>query len=247
MLSFRSAIVLLIACLGAVPPAMASTLTTFPGFHLYDFNFSAFPIGVTSPFAETLGDFTILYSAPNDPFAFATVNSADIPASPGSFPLLLGGAGSSTLHLSLSHSAFGAFVEFVSLGPGPIQMDLLRGGLGGTVIESRNESGVIPPGLIYPEGFISLLPVCVCPNSFDAVTLSSDSNFAVRRISIAQNVPEPATLGLLSIGLLLAAPAFARMVSGPSMSTLRRVPQSPKLARPIGQGLPTSRAGNEIR
>ena len=215
MLCFRSAAVLLIAFLATSRPSMASTLVHFPGFTLYDFDFSAFPLGMTTPFSETIGGLTIHYSAPGDPFAFSTGN---IPGYPSPSPLLLGPPGSSTLQMSLSQSAFGALVEFVSLGPAHIQMDLLSGGPGGTVVGSQ--SVVIPPGPMYQEGGISLLPVCICPNIFDAVTLSSDSSITVSRIGIAQNVnmAEPTTLAMLSIGLLLAAIRFR---AGPT----QRIPQ----------------------
>lgn len=212
MLSLRSVIFFLIACVTVAQPTTASTLTHFPGWTLYDVDFSAFPVGTPTPFSETIGDLNIVYTAPNDPFAFATVNSQDIPASSWPFPLLLGGASSLTLGIRFTEPVFGILVEFVTLGPGPIQMDLLSGGLSGTVVGSRSESGVIPPGMIYPEGFISMLPVCICTNYFDAVRLSSDSRFATRRMLVAQSVPEPATLAMFSIGLvLLVALRFARL------------------------------------
>jgi hypothetical protein len=211
-MSLRSVIFLLIACLAAAQPVTASTLTHFPGWTSYDVDFSAFPVATPTPFSETIGDLNVVYTAPDDPFAFATVNSQDIPASPWPFPLLLGGAGSLTLGIRFTEPVFGILAEFVTVGPGPIQMDLLSGGLSGIVVGSRSESGVIPPGLIYPEGFISMLPVCICPNYFDAVRLSSDSRFAIRRMLVTQSLPEPTTLAMFSIGLvLLAALRFARL------------------------------------
>ena len=215
MLSFRSAAVLLVVCLATARPSMASTLIRFPGFTLYNFDFTAFPDGMATPFSETIGGLTIDYSALDDRFAFSIGN---IPGYPSPSPLLLAPPGSSTLQMSLSQSAFGALVEFVSLGPAHIHMDLLSGGPSGIVVGSQ--SVVIPPGPMYQEGGISLLPVCICPNSFDAVTLSSDSSLAVSRIGIAQNVnmAEPTTLAMLCIGLLLAAIRFR---AGPT----QRIPQ----------------------
>lgn len=102
-------------------------------------------------------------------------------------------------------------MEYVTLGPGPIQMDLMSGGFGGNVVGTLSDSGTIPPGLIYPEGFLSLLPLCVCDNYFDAVVLSdfTDPSFAIRRIIIAQQLPEPPTFAMFGIGLAVLA-AFRR-------------------------------------
>ena len=146
-----------------------------------------------------MGDLTISYTAPNDPGAFMTVESTSLPVSPSQFPWLLGREGSSTLEFTLSRPIFGVAVECVTLGPGPIRMDLLNGGLGGSVIRTQSASG--------PVGVLSLLPVCICPNDFDAVRLSdwTDPNFAVGRIFLAESVPvpEPPALPLLTVGLTM--------------------------------------------
>ena len=82
-------------------------------------------------------------------------------------------------------------------------MDLLTGGLFGSVIASLSGFGTIPTGLTYPEGIISMMPVCVCANNFDAVRLSdlNGQGFGVHRILVAQQVPEPLTAAILGLGL----------------------------------------------
>jgi hypothetical protein len=167
----------------------------FPNFSEYVIDFSAFPLGTTTPFSETVGSLTIFYSAPNDPGAFRTVE-----ASPSPFPWLQGKEGSSALGLTLSRPAFGVGVEYLTLGPGPIRMDLMSGGLAGSIVRTQSASG--------GQGFISFLPVCICPNDFDAILLSdlTDPSFAVQKMYIVQSgidVPEPSALALLAVGLVM--------------------------------------------
>jgi hypothetical protein len=211
MSRFKSVLLVALACQVATQPTAASQVTNrpaIPGFqaewNFYEFDFTAFPLGTTTEFSETVGGLTITYSAPNDPFAFRTVDSGDIPATSSPFPWLLGDAGSSVLEISLSHPVFGIGVEFLTLGGGPILMDLLSDGLDGTLVGGIGAVGGTPPGLIYPEGFASLLPVCVCANYFDAVRLSdlTDPSFAVHRIVVARRVPEPPMFAILGIGLV---------------------------------------------
>jgi hypothetical protein len=213
MLYFKSLLVVFIVCLVSIQPTMASQVTYHPAipgpggepaWASYVFNFAAFPLGQETGFSETVGDLTITYTSPNDPSAFKTINSGDIPATPSLFPLLLGANGSSVLGISFSQSVYGIAVEYVTLGPGPIQMDLMSGGFGGNAVSTLSDSGTIPSGFIYPEGFLSLLPVCVCDNFFDAVKLSdfTDPSFAIRSIVVARQIPEPPTLALFGIGLV---------------------------------------------
>jgi hypothetical protein len=184
---------------------MASEVFHNVGWTEFILDFTSFPLGTATTFTETVDGFAVTYVA-NDPFAFKTVDSEDIPVSPSTFPWLLGEAGSSSLGIIFSHAVFGVAIEFATLGPGPIQMDLMSGGLGGSVVATLSQSGSIPGGLIYPEGFLSLLPTCICPNYFDAVRLtdSSDPSFAIRRIFVAKT-PEPATLAMFGVGLALLA------------------------------------------
>jgi hypothetical protein len=199
----KYAVVPVIACLGAAPPAFASEVSYFPQFVQYVVDFGAFPLGTGTPFSETVGSLTIFYSAPNDPGAFQTVDSTSIPASSSPLPWLLGKQGSSALGLTLSRPAFGVGVEYLTLGPGPIQMDLVSGGLGGSITRTQSAGG--------PQGFISFLPVCICPNDFDAILLSdsTDPSFAIQRVYIVESyipgVPESSALALLAVGLVMLA------------------------------------------
>jgi hypothetical protein len=224
----KYAVALMIACILAVSSAFASEVSYFPGYAQYVFDFGAFPPGRTTPFSETVGNLTISYTAPDDPSAFRTADSAGIPAS-RSLPWLLGRPGSSILEFTLSRPVFGVAVEYLTLGPGPIRMDLRSGGLGGSIIRTRSDSGDAPSGLIYPEGFISLLPVCVCPNDFDAVRLSdsTDPSFAIRRVYVAENVPEPSTLAFLAVGLailLVLKFPLCSQLSGTHRTIFRKFP-----------------------
>jgi hypothetical protein len=206
----KSLLVIIIACVVSIQTTMASQIVYHPAgpggesaWAAYFIDFAAFPPGQGTGFSETIGDLTVTYTAPNDPSAFITVNSGDIPATSSPFPLLLGMVGSSVLEISFSQSLFGIAVKYVTLGPGPIQMDLLSGGFGGNVVGTLSDSGTIPSGLIYPEGSLNLLPVCVCDNFFDAVKLSdvTDPSFAIRSIVVARQIPEPPMLALFAIGL----------------------------------------------
>jgi hypothetical protein len=132
---FKSVFFAVIACLVASGPAAASHVTYYPatpGFEppsaFYDFDFSAFPLGTATGFSETVGSFTITYTAPNDPFAFRTVDSGDIPATSSPPQWLLGETGSSVLEVSFNHRVFGVGVEFLVFGDTPISMSLLREG-----------------------------------------------------------------------------------------------------------------------
>lgn len=189
----------MIACFLAAPSALASEISYFPGYTVYAVDFGAFSAGITTPFSETVGDLTITYIAPNDPSAFRTVDSTSLPVTPSLSPWLLGREGSSTLEVTLSRPVYGAAVEYLTLGPGPIQMDFMSGGLGGSIIRTRSESA--------PAGFIGFVPVCICPNDFDAVRLShlTDPSFAIGRILLAESVavPEPTALALLAVGLAM--------------------------------------------
>ncbi|MDD5036410.1 MAG: PEP-CTERM sorting domain-containing protein [Methylococcaceae bacterium] len=214
MLYLKSILAAIIVCLVAAHPTLASEVTHYPGipgtepaWDQYVFDFRAFPLGMETGFSETIGDLTITYTAPDYPFVFKTVDSRSIPSRPSPFPLLLGEASPSVLGISFSHPVFGIGIEYVPLGPGSIQMDLMSGGIGGSVVGPRSESGAIPPGLIYPEGFINRLPLCVCDNYFDAVLLSdmTDPTFAVRKIVVVKKVPEPPTPAMFGAGLAVLA------------------------------------------
>lgn len=203
-----SVAIALVVALCAWQPATASQVTYHPaipglepGWAEYVFDFTAVPPGAGTPVSETVGDLTVTYVAPDDPLAFKVVDGAGIPASPSPLPWLLGAPGSPALGIDFDRAVFGVAVRFLTLGDGPMEMDVLSGGLAGTVVGNTTAGGTVPPGLIHPEGFIGLLPVCVCDNTRDALWLRdpTDQGFAVQQIVVLRQIPEPSTLALLVI------------------------------------------------
>ena len=192
----------------------------------YVFDFTAFPLGMETGFSETIGDFTITYSTPDEQPAFKLVNGADIPAT-RSFPWLLSQAASSILDIRFSQQAYWVGVEYVILGEGSLTKTEIRNSRYEPYRWSFDFHGAIPSGLIYPEGFSDFQPLCVCANSIDAVVLSdtTDAGFGVRRIFVGvAQVPEPSTPVMVGIGL-------AAMIT---LSYWRS--RNPKLFRPAVSG-----------
>ena len=184
--------------------ALASSVTYFPGMPgleppsaVYMLDFTAFPPGLPAPFAETVDRLTVTYT-PLVPGTFATQSAAAIPTEPAPDPVLLGS--SPVLFVSFDAPVYGIAAAFLTQGPGPIVMDLLSGG---TVVGTVSATGAVPPGLVYPEGLIGLIPACVCANYFDSVVFTDlgDPAFAIRYLEVFQNLPEPSGIGLLAASL----------------------------------------------
>jgi len=195
----------------------------------YVFDFTAFPLGMETGFSETIGDFTITYSTPDDQPAFKLVNGADILATT-SFPWLLSQVASSVLKIGFSEKAYWVGVEYVILGEGSLTKTEIGSGRYGPYSWSFDFPGSIPPGLKYPEGYSDMYPLCPCGNSIESVILSdvTDAGFGIRRIFVdVWQVPEPSTPVMVGIGL-------AAMIA---LSYWRS--RNPKLFRPVVSGYRT--------
>jgi hypothetical protein len=186
--------------------AFASSVTYFPGIPgveppsaVYILDFTALPGGLPTPFEETVGNLTVTYTS-LVPAAFTTQPATAIPTEPSPSPVLFGSSlpsAAPVLVVSFSSRIYGIGAAFLTQGPGPIVMGV-NGHLNGI-----SASGVVPPGLVYPEGFIALIPTCVCASDINSVLFYDvgDPAFTIRYIQVFQSIPEPSSIGLLAAGL----------------------------------------------
>jgi hypothetical protein len=172
----------------------ASEVIPDPLFTFYRLDFTAFPVGLSTPFSETVGDLQVNYLGLDG--TFTLVDASSISSIPTPTPVLLGDPGVHQLDISFSKPMFGIAFDYVTLGMGPISIQFFDGG---TLVDTQ----VNDPG-DYPEGSFSRLPVCICPNFFDRVLISdeSDPSFAVRQVFVLHNTPDSgSSLSFLAVGL----------------------------------------------
>ena len=168
------------------------------------FNFETTPAGTAVPLSITSGGLTATFTSASNfsvlASTFGTLSGRvlrddDALASPLRITF-----SSLVRSISLNFAARGA-----PLSPAGLTLQALNGA---TLVGSVSATGTPPAGFLFAEGVVAF-----AGSSFDTVVLTSTApDFAVDNVAVAQAavIPEPATVALVGVGVLLVSGAAAR-------------------------------------
>lgn len=157
------------------------------------YTFDATPFGTGTPLSITQAGVSARFSSPSDPRAFEVVSSFFSAALPGR--VLYSPTSGAFLDVGFSAPLSGLSLSFATNGSLPLLLQLFRGA---TLVGSVSGVGLVPAGLVAPEGRLAFAGA-----TFDNARLSSTAAFAIDNLTVTPAVavvPEPGTLTLLGVG-----------------------------------------------
>jgi hypothetical protein len=173
----------LLAAVAAI--ALTSAAPAFAASAFYDFEAQG---GNATPLSITDNGLTATFSSPSDPGQFVIGNADGLAAGLSGNALTETTGGSLDIAFSAPIGALSFNFALIDLlGLGGSDTLTLTTNTGATVTESSSLSG-----LLFPSGFLSYTGP-----DFSSVEITSTYAFAIDNVS----VPEPATLGMLGVGL----------------------------------------------
>ena len=191
-------------------PLLAALLATFAlapttpaRADTFVFDFENIPFGATTPAiepADSVGSFTATFTSPQDPSGFQVYNAA-----PGFYQTLSGqylaaNRPGNALDIMFPSALSGLSVDFFLYG-GATALDytVLDGGVDGTLVATGSASATITDDYGV-EGLLSFNAT-----AFDTIILSPEPGdiLAIDNLTVTtEQVPEPASIALLGLGLL---------------------------------------------
>jgi hypothetical protein len=178
--------------------------TTASAASAQTFNFDTTPVGTAAPFSISSGGVTATFAS-----------AANFTVQPTFFSGLTGrvlfdnDVTVAPLTISFNTLLTGVSLRLGANSPLTAAAFTLQARNGATLVGTVNVAGTVPPGFLFPEGALSFAGA-----TFDSLVLSSTArDFAVDNIVVTTSgavVPEPATVALVGIGMLVVSAVAAR-------------------------------------